>query len=380
MVVTGAGPVRMNVSGGMLMGWTWMPPVYVCVFCDRASPPYIRVASPTAASFEWPVIEEAPEDPSHRRARAAVGAMAASSTAAGGGVLVLAAARPFAVGTAVADVAAAEVCAGGGAGAGRRLGHGRLRHGLGGRRHSGRLWFARAGPAPDETTEFTQTRRSPFTTAPLVCVPQAERVDPPAGRIEQSLDGTGQPGLGQVAHDPGALDQADLAVLLGDDDHDRIGLFGDAEGGPMTRPEALGLDRRLGQRQERPGRHDPVVADDHGPVVERRLRGEDRAQQVGRDVAVDHHAGLGDLFEARLALEHDEGALAIGRQFGGRPRDLGRDVDRDARLRRRQEPAERPDPPDPLERPAQLGLEDDDQREQADDRAGLEDLGQEDAG
>ena len=48
-----------------------------------------------------------------------------------------------------------------------------------------------------------------------------------------------------------------------------------------------------------------------------------------------------------------------------------------ARLGRRQEPAERADPADPLERPAELGLEDDDEGEQADDGAGLEDLGQE---
>ena len=45
-------------------------------------------------------------------------------------------------------------------------------------------------------------------------------------------------------------------------------------------------------------------------------------------------------------------------------------------LRRRQQPVERPDPADPLERAAQLRLEDDDEREQADDGARLEDLGE----
>ena len=205
---------------------------------------------------------------------------------------------------------------------------------------------------------------------------QAERVDAAAGWVEHALDGAGEPGLGQVADDAGALDEADLPVLLGDDDHDRVGLLGDAERGTVARPEALGLDRRLGQRQERPGRHDPVVADDHRPVVERRFRREDRAQQVGRDVAVDHHAGLGDLLEAGLALEHDQGALAVRRQLGRGARDLGRDMDRGARLGRRQEPAEGADPADALERPAQLRLEDDDEGEQADDGAGLEDLGE----
>ena len=47
------------------------------------------------------------------------------------------------------------------------------------------------------------------------------------------------------------------------------------------------------------------------------------------------------------------------------------------RVGRREEPAERPDAADPLERAAQLGLEDDDEGEHADDRAGLQDLGQE---
>ena len=145
----------------------------------------------------------------------------------------------------------------------------------------------------------------------------------------------------------------------------------------MARPEPLGVDGHLGQRQERPGRDDPLVADDHRAVVERRLRGEDRAQQVGRHVAVDHHAGLGHLLEPGLALEHDEGALADRRQLGRRAGDLGRDVDGGPRIGRRQEPAERPDAADPLERAAQLGLEDDDEGEDADDRAGLHDLGQE---
>jgi len=48
-----------------------------------------------------------------------------------------------------------------------------------------------------------------------------------------------------------------------------------------------------------------------------------------------------------------------------------------ARLGRRPEPAERTDPPDALEGAAQLGLEHDDEGEQADDRTGLQDPGQE---
>ena len=69
---------------------------------------------------------------------------------------------------------------------------------------------------------------------------------------------------------------------------------------------------------------------------------------------------------------------------GGGVGDLVGDVLDGALLGRREEPVERPDAADPLERPAQLRLEDDDEREQADDGAGLEDLGEqlevEDAG
>ena len=106
-------------------------------------------------------------------------------------------------------------------------------------------------------------------------------------------------------------------------------------------------------------------------------RREDRAQQVGRHVAVDHHAGLGDLLEAGLALEHDERAVAVGGQLGRRPGDLGR-----RRARRRAISAgDRSQPNDPT-RPMRSsarrssGWKIDDEREQADDRAGLQDLGQ----
>jgi hypothetical protein len=136
------------------------------------------------------------------------------------------------------------------------------------------------------------------------------------------------------------------------------------------------VDRSLGQRQERSGRDDPTVADDHRAIVERRAGREDRAEQVGRDVAVDHHAGLGDLLETGLALEDDEGALADGGQLGRRARDLGRHMGDRTRLRGRQEPSERTDPTDALEGASQLRLEDDHEGEQADDCAGLEDLGE----
>ena len=61
---------------------------------------------------------------------------------------------------------------------------------------------------------------------------------------------------------------------------------------------------------------------------------------------------------------------------GGRVGDLVGDVLDGPLLGRREEPVERADPADPLERPTELRLEDDDEREQADDGARLQDLGQ----
>ena len=62
---------------------------------------------------------------------------------------------------------------------------------------------------------------------------------------------------------------------------------------------------------------------------------------------------------------------------GRGPGDLVGDVLDRPSLRRRQEPVERPHAADPLEGPPELRLEDDDEREQADDGEGLEDLGEE---
>jgi hypothetical protein len=156
-------------------------------------------------------------------------------------------------------------------------------------------------------------------------------------------------------------------------DDDGVGLLSDAEGGTVAGAEALRLEDRLGQRQDGPGGEHLLAAHDDGAVVEGGLGGEDRAQQVGRQVTVDGHPGLGDLSETGLALEHDEGAVALGRERPRRVRHLaGHPLDA-APVGRREEPAEGADPADPLEGSPELGLEDDDQGEDADDGAVLED-------
>jgi hypothetical protein len=110
--------------------------------------------------------------------------------------------------------------------------------------------------------------------------------------------------------------------------------------------------------------------------MERRSRREDGPQQFARELRAEHHAALGHVLETGLALEHDERPDPVsGEQRRGAGDGVGDSVD--LTLRARPEPAQRAEATDAFQRPAQLGLEDDDEREQADDGTGLKDLGEE---
>ena len=77
------------------------------------------------------------------------------------------------------------------------------------------------------------------------------------------------------------------------------------------------------------------------------------------------------------AFEHDQRADLVGRQDGRRSgHGRGHVLDRPLRRRRTSSQPQRSDPADAFEGPAQLGLEDDDERQQADHGAGLQDLRQ----
>ena len=89
------------------------------------------------------------------------------------------------------------------------------------------------------------------------------------------------------AHDPGPLDDAHLAALLGHHDRDRVGVLGDAERGAMARAEPLG-EGHLGERQQRGRGEHVAAADDHRPVVElgaRARRSSSAARGTGRSGA-----------------------------------------------------------------------------------------------
>ena len=62
---------------------------------------------------------------------------------------------------------------------------------------------------------------------------------------------------------------SDRSVLLGDDDHDRIAVLAEAEGGAVPRAVSEFRIGRSGERQERTGRDHTVAADDDRTVVQR---------------------------------------------------------------------------------------------------------------
>ena len=187
-----------------------------------------------------------------------------------------------------------------------------------------------------------------------------------------------QLGLVEVAPDPRALDEADLAALLADDDHDGVGLLGDPEGRPVARPEPLDLDRRLGQRQERARGDDLLAADDDRTVVEGGPGHEDRDQQVGRQVA---RGASPRIRRSPRARSHARSRSA--RRGPARPGRLAAwaisaatcSAVRSSAGENSQ--ASEPTRPIRSRRAPELGLEDDHEGEHADDGARLEDLAQE---
>ncbi len=144
----------------------------------------------------------------------------------------------------------------------------------------------------------------------------------------------------------------------------------------MARSETLRVDGRLDEGQERPGGEDRAAAHDDCSVVELGLRHEDGPEEIDRQVSVDHDAALGDFLETGVALQHDERPMTVTGHEGSSSRHLGRHVLGRGVLAR-EEPRQRTDPTNPVQCSTQLRLEDDHQGKQANDRPGLQDLGEE---
>ena len=60
--------------------------------------------------------------------------------------------------------------------------------------------------------------------------------------------------------------------------------------------------------------------------MQRRLRREDRHQQIRRNVGVQHDAVLGYLLKPGFSLEHDQGAVALARHSSRSAGNFGCDV------------------------------------------------------
>src|SRR6267378_992764 len=87
----------------------------------------------------------------------------------------------------------------------------------------------------------------------------------------------------------------------------------------MARAEALLDDAFLRQREQTPGGEDLVAPYNHRAVVQRRVRVEDRLQELGRDLAIDADPGGRVVLETNIALEGDQRAGTPGAQPLGRP-------------------------------------------------------------
>ena len=123
--------------------------------------------------------------------------------------------------------------------------------------------------------------------------------------------------------------------------------------------------RALGERQDRAEPRELVAFDDGGAVVERRALLEDGFDELPGHAAAQRDAGRHQLVDRVLADDCEQGAAP---RSGERPR---RPADR---RRHRQIPclARTPEHVEAHQAAADLGLEHDEQREQRDDRRGVE--------
>ena len=154
--------------------------------------------------------------------------------------------------------------------------------------------------------------------------------------------------------------ERDVPGLFGHHDRHRVVFLGQAERGAMPRTELLAQPRIDGQRQEAgSGRH-AIALHDHGAVVERRRRLKDTEQQVVRHDRVERNPALDVVAQPDLPFDGDDGANPLARQHAGRHHEF---LDRLLRRLLLREVAEERRPPEVGERAADVGLEQDDERE-----------------
>src|ERR1051325_1289874 len=165
---------------------------------------------------------------------------------------------------------------------------------------------------------ITYPSRTRKATAP------AARYGGLAGRLRYALaalemrDGTGE----QIAHllrremtiQEAVARDGDRGRLFRDDQHGRVRFFREPERRAMARAQRFVGDFELRERQHAPRPDDLIAADQDRAVVQRRIRREDRRQQVRGDLGFHRYAGSDELLEPDVAFDRDDGARAGARQ------------------------------------------------------------------
>ena len=162
----------------------------------------------------------------------------------------------------------------------------------------------------------------------------------------------------------------DRAVFLRHDDDHGVGDLAGADARAVARAEVAGQVRIVAQGHHAARGRDAPAADDDRAVMQGGIFEKQVAQQLLGQLRVDDGAGFKVFVERRLAFKHEQHADALARHdlaglHGGVDGAL---LDRGSGLGGKQ--VEMQLCADPLERAAQLGLEDDDEG----DRADLKDL------
>lgn len=109
------------------------------------------------------------------------------------------------------------------------------------------------------------------------------------------------------------------------------------------------------QRQNRPRGDDPVVTDDDRPVVQRRIRVKDRLEHHRIDLDIEPDRIVHQILQPDPPLDHHQRAAFPTRHVDCGIHDFGDDLTPPLALKEAETAELR-------ERPAQLGLEDDDDR------------------
>ena len=109
--------------------------------------------------------------------------------------------------------------------------------------------------------------------------------------------------------DGSCLDEADVACLFRDHKDDTVVVFGDSYGGAMTEAVVAWDFVVVGDWQDASGRHNLIVGDDHGTIVKGAVFEEDVLYQRFADDGIDGHAGDEDIGQGVLSGDDDEGTL-----------------------------------------------------------------------